>query len=487
MTSFPNLARIDLLSGRLTIGGQTIVGADGVIPVFNPATGEQIGQVPACDAVQAEKAVELAVVAQSDWASRSAAARAETLTAFYQRIMESESDLAQILVAEQGKPLAEAKGEIGYAASFISWYAAEARRAYGEIIPAHQADKRILVTKQAVGVAGAITPWNFPAAMITRKVGPALAAGCAIIVKPSEYTPFTALALATLAREAGVPDGLFSVITGHGPTIGPVLTRHPSVAKFSFTGSTAVGKLLAADCAGTMKRVSMELGGNAPLLVFDDADLDLAVEGAMLAKFRNSGQTCVCANRILVQTGIHDRFVEALTARVKALRVGNGLEGPTDQGPLINKTAHEKVSAHVTDAHWCGARLITGGGPHDAGELFYTPTILVGATDDMRLAREETFGPVAPIFRFGDEAEGLALANNTRSGLAAYAFSTDIERFWRVSEKLEVGMVGFNSGAISSEVAPFGGIKESGIGREGSRHGLDEYLNQKMICLGLKG
>ncbi|MDC7675556.1 NAD-dependent succinate-semialdehyde dehydrogenase [Asticcacaulis machinosus] len=380
--------------------------------------------------------------------------------------------------------MSEARGEIAYSASFFSWFAEEGKRAYGEIIPATSPDKRIMVSKRPVGVAAAITPWNFPSAMIARKVAPALAAGCSIVVKPSELTPFSALALAKLALEVGIPGGIFNVVTGHAKTIGPILTGHPDIGKFSFTGSTAIGKLLTAQCASTMKRVSMELGGNAPLLVFDDADLDAAVEGTIVSKFRNSGQTCVCANRILVQDGIYDRFAEALALRVSELLVGNGLDGETHQGPLINQTSKAKVLEHIQDAVDKGGVILTGGSPHPTGELFVTPTIITGANDTMRIAHEETFGPVAALFRFKSEREALAMANATRSGLAAYAFTRDLDRFWRVSEGLHAGMIGINTGLISSEVAPFGGVKESGLGREGSHFGLDEYMELKMVCVG---
>ena len=477
-TTMPELAHAELFRSGAA-------GAEGVLSVDNPATRELLGEVAALSASETEAVLLRAHAVQPGWAKLAAGDRARILHRFADLMLDRQDDLARILVAEQGKPMAEASGEIAYAASFLSWFAEEGRRAYGEMIPGVAADQRLLVMKRPVGLAAAITPWNFPAAMITRKVAPALAAGCAIVVKPSEHTPFTALALEALAHEAGLPEGLFAVVTGHAHSVGSVLTGHAAVAKFSFTGSTAVGRLLTAQCAPTMKRVSMELGGNAPLIVFDDADIDAAVEGAMVAKFRNSGQTCVCANRILVHSSIHDRFAEALVARAAALAVGNGLDGPTQQGPLITRGALERVQAHVADAVSRGGRLLTGGGTHPAGENFFWPTVIAGAHDGMRLASEETFGPVAPLFRFESEAEAIALANATRSGLAAYAFSRDIERFWRVSEALEVGMVGFNTGAISSEVVPFGGVKESGLGREGSRHGLDEYLDMRLVCLRL--
>jgi succinate-semialdehyde dehydrogenase/glutarate-semialdehyde dehydrogenase len=389
------------------------------------------------------------------------------------------------MTAEQGKPLAEAEGEVVYAASFMEWFGEEAKRAYGDIIPGQAADKRIMVMKQPVGVVAAITPWNFPAAMITRKVGPALAAGCPVVLKPSELTPFTALALAALGAEAGVPAGVFNIVTGHPKAIGEVLTGDPRVAKFTFTGSTPVGKMLAAACTGTVKRVSLELGGNAPFIVFDDADLDAAVEGAMASKFRNTGQTCVCANRLYVQSGIYDAFAKALTERVAALRVGDGLAGVTDQGPLINEAAVEKVARHVADAVAAGARTLTGGARVSSDSTYFSPTVLADVPASALLNREETFGPVAGLVRFETEADAIRMANDTRFGLASYLFTRDLDRSWRVSEALEYGMVGLNTGLVSTEVGPFGGVKESGQGREGSKYGLDEYLDLKMVVLGI--
>ena len=482
-TSVPKLSRPEFLDGRAIIGGKEIQAAER-IEVVNPATGVTIASVPALGEDETRLAVEANVEAQREWRARSAAERAAVLQEWFRLIGANRQDLGMLMTAEQGKPLAEALGEVDYAASFIQWFAEEAKRTYGEIIPGAR-DRRIMVLKQPVGVVGAITPWNFPAAMITRKVAPALAVGCTVTLKPSELTPLTALALAQLALEAGVPAGAFNVVTGHPKGIGAVLTGHPSVAKFTFTGSTAVGKLLTQQCATTMKRVSMELGGNAPLLVFDDADIELALDGAMASKFRNTGQTCVCANRILVQSGIHDRFVEALEARVKKLVVGNGLDGDTQQGPLINQAAVDKVNAHIADAVGAGAKVVMGGHGHSAGALFFEPTVLTGATTAMRLSQEETFGPVAPIFRFEQDEEALAIANDTRSGLAAYAFTRDLDRFWRVAEGLETGMIGLNTGLISTEVAPFGGIKESGLGREGSHVGIDEFLELKTVHIGL--
>jgi succinate-semialdehyde dehydrogenase / glutarate-semialdehyde dehydrogenase len=394
-------------------------------------------------------------------------------------------DLAILMTAEQGKPLAEAKGEVVYAASFIEWFAEEGRRIYGETIPAHQADKRILVLRQPVGVVAAVTPWNFPSAMITRKAAPALAAGCTMVCKPAPQTPFSALALAELGQRAGIPAGVFNVVTGDAQAIGGVLTGHPLVRKFTFTGSTATGRKLLAQCAQTIKKTSMELGGNAPFIVFDDADLDAAVAGAMASKYRNTGQTCVCANRFYVQAGVYDAFAAKLVEAVRKLRVGDGLKGPTDQGPLINDQALAKVESHVADALAQGAKIATGGQRHALGGNFYEPTVLTGITNEMRVAREETFGPVAPLFRFKDEAEVIRLANDTEFGLAAYFYTRDLARSWRVQEALEYGIVGLNTGIISTEVAPFGGVKQSGLGREGSHHGIDEYTEIKYVCVGL--
>jgi len=482
--SRPALAGSGALRTTPIIDGLSPAGEVGTFAVTNPATNQTIATVPLLSTDEAERAVASNAAALQDWRKGTAVERADVLIAWHGLILQNREALARLLTSEQGKPLSEARGEIDYAASFVRWFAEEARRVYGEIIPAAR-DRRVMVIKQPVGVVGAITPWNFPAAMITRKVAPALAAGCTVTLKPAELTPLSAFALANLALDAGISPGVFNVIAGNAPAIGSVLTSHPSVARFTFTGSTAVGKLLTAQCATTLKRVSMELGGNAPLIVLDDADIDIAVEGAIAFKFRNTGQTCVCANRILVQSGIHDRFAEALAARVAAFRVGNGLEGETDQGPLITAAALQKVRDHVGDAVGRGARILTGGERHEAGELFHQPTVLTAANPDMQLAQEETFGPVAPIFRFETEGEALALANSTRSGLAAYAFTRDMDRFWRLAEGLDVGMVGFNNGIISSETVPFGGVKESGLRREGSRHGIDEFLELKAISLGL--
>lgn len=473
----------DLICEAALIDGEWLAGDE--LTVFNPATGARLGGAPDFGEVEAERAVLAAQAAGVDWARRSAKERSAVLRTWFEAIVRRQDDLAALLTAEQGKPLAEAKAEIAYGASFVEWFSEEAKRVYGETIPGPQADKRSMVLKRPVGVVGAITPWNFPAAMITRKVAPALAAGCTVVLKPSELTPFTALALARLAQESGVPPGVFNVVTGDAAAIGRVLTNHPAVAKFTFTGSTAVGKLLTAQCASTMKRVSMELGGNAPFIVFEDADLERAVEGVIAAKFRNTGQTCVSANRLLVHDAVHDRFAEMLTARAEAFVIGDGLAGLTHQGPLISVAAARKVAEHVDDAVRKGAQVLTGGRAHPAGEAFYRPTVLAGAAPSMRLAQEETFGPVAPIFRFSTEEQAVGLANATRSGLAAYAFTRDLDRFWRLADALQAGMIGINTGAISSEMAPFGGVKESGLGREGARQGMEEFLDLKMICTGL--
>jgi succinate-semialdehyde dehydrogenase/glutarate-semialdehyde dehydrogenase len=471
-----------LLRQAAWIGGLERVG-EAWIEVTNPATGQVLGRVPDLGADAANDAVAAARAALPAWRGLTAKARAVILRRWHDRVMEARSDLARLLTAEQGKPLAEAEGEIAYAASFLEWFAEEARRAYGDVIPGHQADRRLLVLKQPVGVVAAVTPWNFPAAMVTRKVAPALAAGCTVVLKPSELTPFTALALARLAAEAGVPDGVFNVVTGAPAPIGEVLTGSPDVAKFTFTGSTAVGKRLAAACMGTVKRVSLELGGNAPFIVFDDADLAAAVEGLMASKFRNTGQTCVCANRVYVQAGVHDAFAAALADRVASLRVGDGLAGPTDQGPLINAAALDKVERHVADALAGGARVLAGAQRLPGEGCFYAPTVLANVAPGALINREETFGPVAGLVRFTSEDEVLALANDTRAGLAAYVYTRDLARSWRVSEGLEAGMIGLNTGLISTEVAPFGGVKESGLGREGSRYSLDEFLESKTVCL----
>lgn len=456
------------------------------IAVTNPANGDTLGHVPALNAEHIENAIEAANTALPSWRAKTAAQRAELLKRWHKLIIENEASLGELMTLEQGKPLKEARGEIGYAASFIEWFAEEAKRLYGDTIPGHASDKRILVTREPVGVCAAITPWNFPAAMITRKVAPALAAGCTIIVKPAMETPFTALALADLAEQAGIPAGVINVVTGDANTIGTVLTESPVVRKLSFTGSTAVGAKLMAACAPTIKKVSLELGGNAPFIVFDDADIEEAVAGAMDSKFRNAGQTCVCANRIYVQSGVYDEFVERLAQRTRELTVGAGTDEGVEVGPLISEKAVAKVEQHLQDALAKGGRLLTGGKRHALGGTWFEPTVVADATPDMVCAREETFGPLAPVFRFDDEAEVIRWANDTEFGLAAYFYAESVSRIWRVSEALEYGMVGVNTGLISTAAAPFGGIKASGIGREGSYYGIDEYAELKYVCLGIK-
>jgi succinate-semialdehyde dehydrogenase/glutarate-semialdehyde dehydrogenase len=454
------------------------------IAIRNPANGTVVGEVPVMGATETREAIDAAAKAMPAWAKRTAKERAVILRRFAELMLANADDLAIIMTSEQGKPLAEAKGEVAYAASFLEWFAEEGKRVYGDVIPTFRADARLLVLRQPVGVAAAITPWNFPAAMITRKLGPALAAGCSFVCKPAPQTPFSALALAELGSRAGLPPGVFNVVTGDAEQIGGELTSNPLVRKLSFTGSTAVGKKLIAACAGTVKKVSMELGGNAPFIVFDDADLDAAVQGLMASKYRNTGQTCVCANRVYVQDGVYEAFAAKLAVAVAGLRVGDGLAGPTDQGPLIDERALAKVQAHIADAVAQGARIAAGGKPHALGGTFFEPTILLDVTPGMRVSREETFGPVAPLFRFHNEAEAIQLANDTEFGLAAYFFTRDLARSWRVQEALEYGLVGVNTGLISTEVAPFGGMKESGLGREGSRYGIDEYTEMKYVCVG---
>jgi len=433
---------------------------------------------------ETQRAIAAAERAFALWKQQTAEARARLLQRWFELMMENQEDLALIMTSEQGKPLAESRGEIAYAASYVQWFAEEARRIYGSTVPAPWADKRIIVTKEPVGVCAAITPWNFPAAMITRKVAPALAAGCTIIVKPAQQTPLSALAMAELAQRAGIPEGVFSVITGSSRAIGGVLTASMAVRKLTFTGSTEVGRVLAEQCAPTLKKMSLELGGNAPFIVFDDADLDAAVEGAMASKYRNTGQTCVCANRLLVQDGVYDAFMARLKVAVQALKVGNGLEAGVGQGPLIDQAAVDKVEELVADAVKNGAEVVLGGKRHALGGTFYEPTILANATDRMRIAREEVFGPVAPVFRFKTEEEAIRMANDTEYGLAAYFYARDVGRVWRVGEALEYGMVGINSGIISTAVAPFGGVKQSGMGREGGAAGIEEYLSTKYLCMG---
>lgn len=454
------------------------------IRVANPATGDLIGTVPKMGTAEARRAIECANNALPAWRDKTAKERAKILRNWFDLIMKNQESLAQLMTAEQGKPLVESRGEIAYAASFIEWFGEEAKRVYGETIPPHGADKRLVVIKQPIGVCAAITPWNFPAAMITRKVGPALAAGCTIVLKPASQTPFSALALCQLAEEAGVPAGVFSCVTGSAAEIGGELSSNPIVKKLSFTGSTEIGKLLMAQCATTVKKTSMELGGNAPFIVFDDADLDEAVKGAIISKYRNAGQTCVCANRIMAQDTIYDAFVEKLAKAVSTLKVGNGAEDGTIIGPLIDDKALAKVEEHVNDAISKGGKLVIGGKRHALGRSFFEPTVVSGATKDMLAFREETFGPLAPVFKFSTEAEAIEMANDTEFGLAAYFYGQNISRIWRVAEALEYGMVGINEGLISTEVAPFGGVKESGLGREGSKHGIEDYLEMKYLCMG---
>jgi succinate-semialdehyde dehydrogenase/glutarate-semialdehyde dehydrogenase len=455
-----------------------------VIEVDNPATGEIIGTVPKLGRAETERAIDAASRAFPAWRRKTARERAVVMRRWFELMLASQDDLARLMTIEQGKPLAESKGEVVYAASFLEWFGEEAKRAYGDTIPNQQPDKRLVVVKEPIGVVACITPWNFPLAMITRKAGPAIASGCTVVLKPASQTPFSALALAELASRAGVPPGVFNVITGSATEIGGELTSNPIVRKLSFTGSTETGKVLMAQCAATVKKLSLELGGNAPFIVFDDADLDAAVEGAMASKYRNTGQTCVCANRLLVQDSVYDRFSAKLAEAVKKLAPAPGLDDGATQGPLIDDRAVEKVESHVADAVSKGARVLIGGKRHSRGGRFFEPTILTGVTPAMAVAKEETFGPVAPLFRFSTEAEAIALANDTEFGLAAYFYGRDIARVWRVAEALEYGIVGINTGIISTEVAPFGGVKESGIGREGSKYGLDEFLEIKYLCMG---
>ncbi|MBS0507617.1 MAG: NAD-dependent succinate-semialdehyde dehydrogenase [Proteobacteria bacterium] len=474
-----------LLRGACYIDGAW-VGADAgrTLAVHNPATGAPIASVPDCGAAEAQRAVDAAQRAFTTWGQTTAAERSRVLRRWFDLMLAHQEDLARIMTAEQGKPLAEARGEIGYAASYIEWFAEEAKRAYGEVIPSPFKDRALVVTREPVGVCAAITPWNFPAAMITRKAAPALAAGCTMVLKPAEQTPLSALALAELAARAGVPAGVFSVVTGDAVAIGGVLTASPVVRKLSFTGSTPIGQLLMRQCADTVKKQSLELGGNAPFIVFDDADLDAAVAGAMASKYRNAGQTCVCTNRFLVQAGVYERFAEKLAQAVAGMRVGNGMHDGVEQGPLIDQAALRKVESLVQGAVGQGARLVCGGQRHALGGTWYEPTVLADVQPGMAVAREEIFGPVAALLRFETEDEAVRLANATESGLAAYFYTRDHGRVWRVSRRLEYGMVGINTGLISTEVAPFGGVKYSGLGREGSRHGLDEYLQLKYLALG---
>ncbi len=474
----------NLFRQQAYINGQWCDAVSGESTVItNPATNESIGTVPEMAAEETQLAITSAQVALSQWQAKTAKERQQVLLVWYQLIIENTNDLALIMTLEQGKPLTESAAEVGYAASFIQWFAEEAKRVYGETIPGHQGDKRIVVTKQPIGVTAAITPWNFPLAMITRKAAPALAAGCSMIVKPAPDTPYSALALAELADRAGIPAGIFNVVTGDAKAIGKVLCSSKTVRKLSFTGSTGVGVKLMAQCAPTIKKLSLELGGNAPFIVFNDADIDAAVEGALQAKFRNAGQTCVCANRIYVQSGVIDLFTEKFVAAVAQLKVGNGIDKSSDIGPLINSNAISKVESHIQDALALGGELLLGGSNHPLGGYYFEPTVIKGATKAMKVATEETFGPLAPIFEFESVEQVINMANDTDFGLAAYFYARDISLVYQVSEALEFGMVGVNTGLISTEVAPFGGVKSSGLGREGSRHGLDEYLEMKYVCL----
>ena len=480
-----NLKDPSLLRQQGFIDGQWCSADDNsVIKVLNPATGESLGSVPHMGAAETRRAIDAANAAWPAWRKKTAKERATILRRWNELMLANAEDLALIMTAEQGKPMAESKGEIVYAAAFIEWFAEEGKRVAGDTLASPWPDRRIVVTREPIGVCAAITPWNFPAAMITRKAGPALAAGCPMVVKPAELTPFSALALAVLAERAGVPQGVFSVVTGDSKTIGGEMTSNPIVRKLSFTGSTQVGRLLMQQCAPTIKKLSLELGGNAPFIVFDDADLDAAVEGAIASKYRNAGQTCVCANRLYVQDGVYEAFAQKLVAAVGKLKVGDGTEPGVTQGPLIEEKAVLKVEEHIADALAKGARLLVGGQRHALGHSFFQPTVMTEVTSDMRVASEETFGPLAPLFRFRDEDDVIAMANASEFGLAAYFYARDIGRVWRVAEALESGMVGVNTGLISTEVAPFGGVKQSGLGREGSAYGIEDYLVIKYICMG---
>jgi succinate-semialdehyde dehydrogenase/glutarate-semialdehyde dehydrogenase len=481
----PKLKDSKLFRSQCYIDGAWVDADDkSTLTVLNPADGTVVGAVPKMGAAETRRAIETAHAAWPAWRAKTAKERAATLRKWFELMLEHQEDLAILMTIEQGKPLAESRGEIAYGAAFIEWFAEEGKRLYGDTIPAQLSDRRIVVIKQPVGVCAAVTPWNFPNAMITRKAGPALAAGCTMVIKPASQTPFSALALCELAERAGIPKGVQSVITGASGPIGKELTSHRLVRKFTFTGSTEIGKQLMAQCATTVKKVSLELGGNAPFIVFDDADLDAAVEGAIASKYRNAGQTCVCANRLYVQDGVYDQFARKLAEKVGQMKVGNGLEPGVVQGPLIDSKAVEKVEEHIADALGKGASVVVGGKSHALGGTFFEPTVLAGVTQEMAVASEETFGPVAPLFRFKSEDELTALANATEYGLAAYFYSRDIGRIWRVAEALEFGIVGINVGVISTEVAPFGGMKESGIGREGSKYGIEEFLEVKYLCMG---
>jgi succinate-semialdehyde dehydrogenase/glutarate-semialdehyde dehydrogenase len=480
-----NLDDPALLRQQCYINGEWVSAASRqTIDVTDPATGAVIASVPSLSAAEVRGSIEAADVAWGAWRKKTGKERSQIMRTWFNLIMEHQEDLACLMTMEQGKPLTESRGEVAYAASFIEWFAEEAKRMYGDVIDHPMPGKRIVVLKQPIGVVACITPWNFPAAMITRKCAPALAAGCPVVIKPASQTPLSALALAELADRAGVPKGVVNVVTGKASDVGGELTANPTVRKLSFTGSTEIGKILMKQCTDTVKKVSMELGGNAPFLVFDDADIDAAVVGAMLSKYRNAGQTCVCANRILVQDSVYDQFAAKLAKAASELKIGNGLDDGVQQGPLIDQAAVAKVEEHIADAKAHGGEVILGGARHELGQTFFQPTIITGVTSDMMVATEETFGPVAPLFRFHDEDEAIALANATEFGLASYFYARDIGRVWRVAEALESGIVGINEGIISNEVAPFGGIKESGIGREGSKYGMDDYTELKYLCMG---
>ncbi len=481
----PSLKNPDLFRQEAYIAGQWCVADSGAtLEVNNPATGEILGTVPKMGASETRRAINAARDAFVDWSRKPAKERSIILRRWHDLIVANVEDLGALMTAEQGKPLAEAKGEVAYAASFIEWFAEEAKRVYGDTIPSPWSDRRLVVIKQPIGVCAAMTPWNFPAAMITRKAGPALASGCTMVAKPASSTPFSALALAVLGERAGLPPGVFNVVTGESRAIGGEMTSNPDVRKVTFTGSTEVGRLLMKQSATTVKKLSLELGGNAPFIVFDDADLDAAVEGAIISKYRNAGQTCVCANRLYVQAGVYDAFAGKLVAAVRKLKVGNGLEPGVQQGPLIDYAAVEKVEEHIQDAVSKGGKVLLGGKRHALGQTFFEPTVLAAVTPQMKVAKEETFGPLAPLFRFETDEEGLQMANDTEFGLASYFYSRDIGRIWRAAEALECGMVGINTGLISNEVAPFGGVKESGLGREGSHYGIDEFVEIKYLCFG---
>ncbi len=484
-TEAPKLKDMKLFRQQAYIDGQW-ADADNksTVAVNNPATGAILGTIPRMGATETRRAIEAANKAWPAWRAKTAKERAVTLRKWFELMIANTDDLAVLMTTEQGKPLTEAKGEVAYAASFIEWFAEEGKRIYGDVIPQQQGDKRIVVIKEPIGVVAAITPWNFPAAMITRKSGPALAAGCTFVCKPATQTPYSALAMAELAERAGVPRGVFNVVTGSASEIGGEMTSNPIVRKVTFTGSTEIGKKLMVQSASTVKRMGLELGGNAPFIVFDDADLDAAVEGAVISKYRNTGQTCVCANRMLVQDAVYDKFVDKLVGAVKMLKVGNGLDAGVTQGPLIDMKAVEKVEEHIADATKKGAKIMTGGKRHALGGTFFEPTVLANVNPQMAVAREETFGPLAPVFRFKDEKDAIRLANDTEFGLAAYFYSRDIGRIWRVAEGVEYGIVGINTGIISTEVAPFGGMKESGLGREGSKYGIDDFVEIKYLCMG---